>query len=79
MQSDRLRVTLFTASLEADDVPFEVDYVSLYNGGTHGPPALVAPGREKGENVPTRASLGDSVLYINTSLVPAFEIERYRA
>ena len=77
MQNERLRVTLYDNALEGDEAPHEVDYVSLYNGGTHGPPALVAPGREKGENVAARARVGDTVLYINTSLVPAFEVERF--
>lgn len=53
-----------------------VEYVSLYNGETHGPPALVAPGRVQGAAVPPLARSGDSVFYINTALVPAFKIER---
>jgi hypothetical protein len=82
MQTERLRVTLYGHDLQpiVDDegnfIDDEVDFVSLYNGGTHGPPALVAPGRESGVNVPTRATIGDTVMYINTALVPAFTAER---
>lgn len=50
----------------------EFDFVSLINAQTHGPPALVAP--FKGE--PPTAKVEDRVLYINTSLVPMFSIER---
>jgi hypothetical protein len=53
-----------------------VNYVSLYNGGTHGPPALVAPRRDEGRDVRPTAREGERVLYINTSIVPMFEIER---
>lgn len=51
----------------------EIDYVSLVNNETYGPPALVAPARG-GDT--TRARINDRVLYINTALVPLFEIER---
>ena len=84
-QTERLRVTLYGPDLQAiaDDegnlIDDEVDFVSLYNGGTHGPPALVAPGRESGTPVPTRAIIGDIVMYINTALVPAFTAERIKA
>lgn len=75
-----LEVTIYTQeSLADEDVApeqFDVDYVSIVNGGTHGPPPLVAPGRERGEAVPTVAKLGDEVLYINTALVPVFTIKR---
>jgi hypothetical protein len=54
----------------------EVDFVSLIDQGTHGPPALVAPGRERGANVAPVARVEDRVLYINTTFVPAFTIER---
>lgn len=50
-----------------------VDYVSLVSPETYGPPALVAPTR--GGTGP-RAGVGDRILYINTSLVPFFDIER---
>lgn len=74
-----LKVTVYTidseGTLDYDD-RFDVDYVSLYNAGTHGPPALVAPGRELGHAVQPKARPGDIVLYINTALVPAFTIER---
>ena len=50
----------------------DVHYVSLVNNDTYGPPPLIAPGRE-GKTV---AEIGDCVLFINTSIVPAFTIER---
>lgn len=50
-----------------------VDYVSLVSPETYGPPALVAPTRGGGG---PRAVVGERVLYINTRLVPMFEIER---
>jgi hypothetical protein len=54
----------------------ECDFVSLIDSGTHGPPALVAPGRERGEPRPPVARVEDKVLFINTAFVPAFTIER---
>lgn len=54
----------------------EVDYVSFVTAGTHGPPALVAPGRESGKPVAPLASVGDKVLYINNSHDHIFTIER---
>jgi hypothetical protein len=75
-----LTVTLINfnsdGELVEDDQPYEVNYVSLFNAGTHGPPALVAPGREQGQNVAPRARPGESVLYINTGSIPAYKIER---
>lgn len=54
-----------------------IDFVSLVNNETYGPPALVAPGRGPGgtSTAPT-ARPGQRVLYINTNLVPIFEVER---
>jgi hypothetical protein len=49
-----------------------VDYVSLVSPETYGAPALVAPSRQP----VARSDFGDVVLYINTSLVPLFSIER---
>lgn len=76
-----LEVTLFTQEylndLEGEPpLKLEVDYVSLVSSTTHGPPALVAPGREHGQRVATVAKSGDEVLYINTSFIPAWKIER---
>jgi hypothetical protein len=52
-----------------------IDFVSFVNEGTFGPPALVAPSpKEPGR--PPLARPGQKVLYINTSLVPLFSIER---
>lgn len=56
----------------------EIPFVSLVNEGTHGPPALVAPRKESGVPVKPKAQVGQSVLYINTSVVPAFRIKRLR-
>lgn len=74
-----LEVTIYTAeSLDDEDVkPLVldgVDFVSLINPGTHGPPALVAPNAKSG--APPTARPGSTVLFINTALVPVFEIER---
>lgn len=49
-----------------------VDYVSLVTGDTYGKPALVAPGKP-GD---ARAQIGDTVLYINNSLVPFYTVTR---
>lgn len=54
----------------------DVKFVSLVDAGTHGPPALVAPGRDSGRPTVPAARPGDRVVYINTSKVPVFEIER---
>lgn len=56
-----------------DEDDTAVDYVSLVNNQTYGPPALVAPQRA-GEGA--RANVEDEVLYINTNLVPMFKIVR---
>jgi hypothetical protein len=61
-----------TARFSEDD-DTDVDFVSLLNSETHGPPALVAPNPRQPE---PRASEGDRVLYINTAFVPIFYIER---
>jgi hypothetical protein len=76
-----LEVTLYDYNNDNDpsfnaNKPIIVDYVSQFNAGTHGPPALVAPGRDKGNSVPPTAREGDEVLYINTSIVPAYRITR---
>jgi hypothetical protein len=60
----------------SEDEVFTVDYVSQFTAGTHGPPALVAPGRESGQSVPAKARPGETVLYLNTGLIPAFTITR---
>jgi hypothetical protein len=65
--------------LEEDGgITIDTDFVSLINAGTHGPPALVAPGRNAGENVRPVATVGQEVLYVNTFLVPLFTIKRVR-
>jgi hypothetical protein len=58
---------------EKDGAEFETDFVSLVNHDTYGPPALVAPNPR--EPRPT-ARPGQTVLYINTSVVAAFKIYR---
>ena len=72
-----LEVTIYDASGRktatfGHDNSEEVDFVSLVSNETYGPPALVAP--NKGQ--PPTAKVDDRVLYINTSLVPMFLIER---
>jgi hypothetical protein len=62
-----------TGKLSDSGEEYEVEYVSLVNSETFGPPPLVAPSNER--QAP-RASVGERVLYINTDLVPAFLIER---
>jgi hypothetical protein len=57
----------------SEDNDTDVDFVSLVSNETYGPPALVAPNRN-GQG--PRANVGDRVLYINTALVPIFQIER---
>lgn len=72
-----LDVTVYESISDEDPQHFpDVQYVSLYNGGTHGPPAVIAPTKN---GPPARAQVGERVLYINTSLVPMFEIERTAA
>lgn len=74
-----LNVTLYSRNAEGKlvaDLDEEVEYVSYFNGGTHGPPALVAPGRQDGRAVQPTARPGEAVLYVNTSLVPVVLIER---
>ena len=57
----------------SEDTDTDVDYVSLYNSETHGPPALVAP--RPGQPEP-RADVDDRVLYINTRFVSMFRVVR---
>ena len=70
-----LNVTLYPdADALADGTPaeFSVEYVSLVNNQTYGPPALVAPAPHGRDH--KRALPGEQVLYINTNLVPAYVI-----
>jgi hypothetical protein len=69
-----LEVSIYK-SLDDDEpvVHEDINYVSLISAGTYGPPALIAP--ERGGDR-SRAAVGDTVLYINTSIVPLFQIER---
>lgn len=66
-----LRVRILDPQGKEVVVP-EVSYVSLVNPESYGPPPLVAP--REGQR--PLARVGDTVLYINTGVVPAFEIER---
>jgi hypothetical protein len=52
---------------------YDVEYVSLVNSETFGPPPLVAP---SSDSRAPRAAVDDRVLFINTDVVPAFLIER---
>ena len=70
-----LSVTVYTEDAEGDLVPeqfSDIKYVSFVNDDTFGPPPLIAPQREQ---KPT-AQVGEDVLYINTRLVPLFQITR---
>lgn len=73
-----LSVTVYDTAdgnVNGEAYKLEVDYVSLVNGSTYGPPPLIAPtARSGGPDV--RAEIGEEVFYVNTSLVPAFKIER---
>lgn len=68
-----LRVTLYFDAENEPEVLEDVDYVSFINESTYGPPPLIAPAKRPEE---PRAGAGDSVLYVNTNLVPAVQIER---
>jgi hypothetical protein len=59
----------------AEDTPteFQADFLSLVNHGTYGPPALIAPAPGRNSTEGPVAQVGETVLYINTSLVPAFK------
>lgn len=74
-QDSTLKVKLYGPDLSPEDEPdvLYVKYVSFVNNNTYGPPPLIAP---KAEGHPSRADLNEEVLYINTSLVPAFSITR---
>lgn len=75
-----LKVTLYETPADPQPVEVEVDYVSLVSPETYGPPALIAPVHRPADagtaRAPKRAVVGESVLYINTRLVPVWEIER---
>lgn len=82
-----LNVTVYTEDALADQSPSSseqptgytfdnIDFVSLVNAETHGPPALVAPGRNAGPEGRPTARPGQTVLYINTRHVPLWMIER---
>lgn len=72
-----LNVTVYHQVDDEHPVEFpDIQYVSLYNGGTHGPPAVIAPTKNGPD---ARARVGERVLFINTSFVPMFEIERVAA
>lgn len=54
-----------------ESAEYEVDYVSLVNNETFGPPPLIAPTKDR---VAAKAEEGDKVLYINTNTTRAFTI-----
>lgn len=78
--SDKLTVEIYADAEAIDnDEPTSfsgVDYVSFVNAGTFGPPALVAPAPKDPAGTKPRATVGQKVLYVNTSVVPLFAIER---
>lgn len=53
-----------------------IDFVSFISSSTYGIPALVAPNPKDGLDAKARATIGQKVLYVNTTLVPLFSIER---
>lgn len=55
---------------------FEVDYISLVNHDTYGPPPLIAPTPSAKVPNPKRARPGERVLYINTNIIAAAIVER---
>ncbi len=72
-QESTLKVKLYSSVEDVDPDILYVKYVSLVTNGTYGPPPLIAP---KQDGSLPRAEDGEEVLYINTSLVPAFSITR---
>lgn len=67
-----LRVEVYSTPTDPDPEEHEVEYVSLVNSGTYGPPPLVTPAAIQA----AAADPGEVVLYINTSLVPLFTITK---
>lgn len=68
-----LDVTLKLKGSDEEEDSVEVTYLSWINGGTYGPPALIAPvDRPNG----SRAGQGDRVLFVNTDAVEYVEVER---
>lgn len=77
-----LNITVFADADELADPDgkgrlFEdVKYVSFVSSSTYGAPALIAPNPRDKERSDPRAKIGEEVLFINTSLVPAWTIVR---
>lgn len=70
LQDTVLTVTIHDG--EGEETIFDdISYVSLVSPETYGKPALIAPSHDG-----KQAELGEKVLYINTRLVPYFEIVR---
>lgn len=69
-----LTINLFSLDTETGELSagenYYANYVSLVNSESFGKPPLIAPGNDQ------VAHVEDRVLYINTSLVPAFSIKR---
>lgn len=69
-----LKITIYESPTDDTPVVFEnINYVSYVSGNTYGPPALVAPA--KAADKPT-AKVDETVLYINTGMIPLWEIVR---
>ena len=68
-----LEVTIYDAEGKQTAEFESVDFVSIVNKDTYGAPPLIAPSKD---NPRPLAQINDRVLYINTQLVPLFEIER---
>ena len=65
------RVTVYSTP---DEFPEEldVDYVSFINPETHGIPALLS----SRAGTQTEAESGQTILYVNTALVPLMEVTK---
>lgn len=68
-----LEVTIFDATGKEVQTIESIDFVSIVNKDTYGAPPLIAPSKD---NPRPLAKVDDRVLYINTNLVPMFEIVR---
>lgn len=66
-----LKIKVFTGD-EVEPESFVADFVSFISSESYGPPALVAPK----DNRPPTAREGQTVVYINTTLVPLVQITR---
>ena len=69
-----LKATLYTGDCSEEPLVLEGEYTSLVSRETYGVPPLIAPK----DGRPPVAKVKEKVIYINTSLVPLFIIERIK-